>query len=81
VGQSESIADGMLEAERKAWESLSRYKFVMFGYWVGIWVHRNRLDGALVRNPFRELVKIAQARTKGKHKHGHHRNDAEGSDG
>lgn len=30
------------EAEAKAWDSLSRYKFQMFGYWAGIWVHLNR---------------------------------------
>ncbi len=30
-------------AERKAWDSLGRYKFQMFGYWAAIWVHMNRL--------------------------------------
>jgi len=32
------------EAEKKAIESLSRYKFVMFGYWTGVWVHLNQIE-------------------------------------
>jgi hypothetical protein len=48
------------EAERKAIDSLARYKFAMFGYWAGIWVHLNRLSGAKRPNPFRSLVKEAR---------------------
>jgi len=33
------------EAEEKAIDALSRYKFQMFGYWASIWVHLNRLSG------------------------------------
>ena len=33
----------MREAERKAIDSLARYKFLMFGYWAGVWVHLNRI--------------------------------------
>jgi hypothetical protein len=44
------------QAERKAWDSLSRYKFQMFGYWAAIWVHLNRISGARLANPFAELV-------------------------
>ena len=47
-------------AERKAWDSLARYKFQMFGYWAAIWVHLNRLSGAKRANPWRELVKTAR---------------------
>ena len=57
-----TIADEMVEAERKAWDSLSRYKFMMFGYWAAVWVHLNRLDGRPMPNPFRELVKIARGK-------------------
>jgi len=53
--------DEMDAAERKAWDSLSRYKFMMFGYWAAIWVHLNRISGLRRRNPFRRLVD--QART------------------
>ena len=48
------------EAERKAWDSLSRYKFVMFGYWAGIWVHLNRISGLKLPNPWAGLVKHAR---------------------
>lgn len=51
------------EAERKAWDALSRYKFWMFGYWAAIWVHLTRVApaGNLKRsNPWRELVKHAR---------------------
>ena len=48
------------EAERKAWDSLSRYKFVMFGYWAGVWVHLNRISEIYHPNPWRGLVKHAR---------------------
>ena len=48
------------EAERKAWDSLSRYKFAMFGYWAGIWVHLNRIAGLKRPNPWNGLVKHAR---------------------
>ena len=50
------------EAERKAWDSLGRYKFMMFGYWAGIWVHLNRVNGSRRHNPWKDLVKDARAR-------------------
>jgi len=47
-------------AERKAWDSLGRYKFLMFGYWAAIWVHLNHLIEDRAENPFRDLVKAAR---------------------
>lgn len=44
------------EAEAKALDALGRYKFVMFGYWAGIWVHLNRIEGKKRPSPFRSLV-------------------------
>lgn len=54
------LAEQLEEAERKAWDSLAKYKFVMFGYWCGVWVHLNRLDDEPRRNPWRDLVKAAR---------------------
>lgn len=51
------------EAESKAFDSLRRYKFLMFGYWAGVWVHLNRVSGLKKPNPFRELVKLARERS------------------
>lgn len=51
------------EAEAKAWDSLGRYKFQMFGYWAAIWVHLNRLGGFKRPNPWKEIVKTAQGRS------------------
>ena len=48
------------EAERKAWDSLARYKFQMFGYWAAIWVHTNRTGDFRRRNPFTDLVNRAK---------------------
>jgi hypothetical protein len=48
------------EAERKAIDSLARYKFAMFGYWAGIWVHLNHLSGDPRPSPFASLVKEAK---------------------
>jgi hypothetical protein len=52
----------MAEAERKAWDALSRYKFQMFGYWAAVWVHLNRISGARRPNPWREVVLSARER-------------------
>ena len=48
------------EAERKAHDSLSRYKFMMFGYWAAVWVHLNEIGGFGKPNPFREYVALAR---------------------
>jgi hypothetical protein len=50
------------EAEAKAWESLARYKFQMFGYWAAIWVHLNRISGENRPNPWSGLVAAARNR-------------------
>lgn len=50
----------LAEAEKKAWDSLARYKFQMFGYWAAIWVHVNRLGSFKRPNPFTNLVKEAR---------------------
>jgi hypothetical protein len=52
-------------AELKAWESLARYKFQMFGYWAAIWVHQNRLMARItgaksLPNPWACFAKQAQ---------------------
>jgi hypothetical protein len=50
-------------AEAKAWDSLARYKFEMFGYWASKWVSMNALFAREDRlpNPFRSLVQAARA--------------------
>lgn len=48
------------EAEIKAWQSLARYKFMMFGYWAAKWTDYNRLCPKPLPNPFSELVKKAK---------------------
>ena len=50
----------MQEAERKAWDSLARYKFLMFGYWSAAWVNYNRLSARSRPNPFGALVRLAR---------------------
>ena len=55
-----ALTIAIIEAESKAWDSLSRYKFQMFGYWAAIWVHLNKLSGRNEPNPWRNLVKQAR---------------------
>ena len=55
-----TVDEKLEEAERKAWGALSRYKFVMFGYWAGVWVHLATLNNVKRPNPFKELVKFAR---------------------
>jgi hypothetical protein len=57
---ADEIGKHMDEAEAKAWDSLARYKFAMFGYWCGIWVHLNKISGQRRPNPWAELVKAAR---------------------
>ena len=56
----DTLADERDDAERHAWDALARYKFVMFGYWCGIWVHLNRLCAPPKPNPWRQLVAAAR---------------------
>jgi len=55
-----TLANEIEEAECKALDSLARYKFAMFGYWAGIWVHLNRIEGKNRPSPFTALVKKAR---------------------
>lgn len=48
------------EAEVKAWESLGRYKFQMFGYWAAWWVKLNKLGQFKRPNPWSGLVQTAR---------------------
>lgn len=57
-----TLEEEIEQAEANAWISLSRYKFVMFGYWAGVWVHLNRIGGLQKPNPFKELVKLARGK-------------------
>lgn len=54
-----SIAKEIDNAEKQAWKALARYKFQMFGYWAGIWVHLNKIEGKKRRNPWTVLVNLA----------------------
>lgn len=56
--------DDLNKAERKAWDSLARYKFLMFGYWAAKWVDYNRMGGFKKRNPFITVVIAAREHTK-----------------
>lgn len=56
-----TLEQELVIAERKAWDSLARYKFQMFGYWAAIWVHLNRIGNFRRKNPWKRLV--AEART------------------
>jgi hypothetical protein len=44
----------------KAYDALSRYKFLMFGYHAAQWVTLNRLLTESRPNPFRILVKLSR---------------------
>lgn len=59
-----NIAEEIRIAEAKAWDSLARYKFTMFGYWAGIWVHLNRIEGTKRPNPWASLVNVARSESR-----------------
>ena len=58
---STNIFVAMKEAETKAWDSLARYKFYMFGYHAGVWVNLNKLLAHPRPNPFSDTVKLANS--------------------
>ena len=59
-----NLIEELDEAERKAWDSLSRYKFMMFGYWAAIWIHLNQIGEFKRPNPWKKLVLQAKERNK-----------------
>ena len=56
----DALAEHKQEAYERAIDSLSRYKFMLFGYWAAIWVHLNQIDANKEPNPFRQLVEKAR---------------------
>ena len=56
-----TIEQELDEAAEKAIASLAKYKFMMFGYWAGVWVHLNRMLPERRSNPFLRLVQCARA--------------------
>jgi hypothetical protein len=59
----------LYEAESKAFDSMSRYKFQMFGYWAAIWVHLNRIGEFKRPNPFQSFVQGARMEVKHRKKY------------
>lgn len=57
-----TLKQAKTEALTKGWKALRGYKFVMFGYWAGVWVDLNKLDSKPEPNPFKELVDVAKWR-------------------
>jgi hypothetical protein len=53
------------EAETKAWDSLARYKFFMFGYHAADVVKLRRRLGGATPNPFKALVDFAREQRRG----------------
>ncbi len=56
------ILDELSAKETVAWDSLSKYKFIMFGYHAAVWVTLNRIHHCHQRNPFLAAVKLAKAK-------------------
>lgn len=57
------IHNARLDAEKKAWDNLGRYKFNNFGYWAASWIHYNALLKGTEHhqgNPFKSLVQAAR---------------------
>ncbi|MCH7644909.1 MAG: hypothetical protein IH974_08730 [Myxococcales bacterium] len=65
VSISDKLVEELNTAEAKAWDSLGRYKFQMFGYWAAIWVHLNRIGGFKLPNPWSGLVRAGRETGKG----------------
>ena len=70
--RSEVLLAKLDESEFKALDSLSRYKFEMFGYWSSTWVKYNQLAfemGIIDKkrpNPFKQFVQLASSKSEDK---------------
>lgn len=60
-----TIKEAKTNAKYKAIDSLTRYKFMMFGYWAAIWVELNKIDERKEPNPFKQLVLKARQMREG----------------
>ncbi len=60
VTQRMRILHAMAVAEGKAWDALSRYKFLMFGYHAAQWVTLSHLINPHPANPFVSAVIVAR---------------------
>jgi hypothetical protein len=58
------IHEGMEDAEKKAWEALAGYKFLMFGYHAARWVNYSKALGGRRANPFRDAVLLARKKSR-----------------
>lgn len=54
------VEEQLQEAEFKALDSLSRYKFMQFGYWAAIWVHLKHMSNQTHSSPFAPFVRLAK---------------------
>lgn len=54
------LRNDLAESEAKAWDSLARYKFFMFGYHAADVVKLQRRLGLKRGNPFKGLVDLAR---------------------
>jgi len=63
--ENKVIIEQMADAEQKAWEALSGYKFWMFGYHAARWVNYNKLLPNKRPNPFAEAVVLARNKIDG----------------
>lgn len=48
-------------AEDKAWQALAKEDFIVFGYWMAMWTHLNRIGEFNRPNPFKPLVDLAES--------------------
>jgi hypothetical protein len=55
-----ALIQELKDAEYKPIDSLSRYKFAMFGYWTGIRVHLNHISESNRPNPSKALMSLAK---------------------
>lgn len=54
------IFDELSAKETAAWESLSKYKFIIFSYPAAVWVTLDRIHRCHQRNPFLDVVQLAK---------------------
>jgi len=59
-GHKKTAEEYRQEAKDKAFDSLARYKFLMFGYHAAMWVKMNKLCRIRESNPFNDLVDLAR---------------------
>lgn len=64
AAKDDGLAAAMADAERRAWESLAKYRFQKFGHYAELWASLAKVSGKSLRNPFAVVASVGRRQGK-----------------